>query len=64
MTYPELFLSGTPGLLITLKIGLLAFVIYSVVRSGIRTEPARVSVRRPSRNSRHQVWKRWDPSLP
>ena len=55
MTYPELFLSGTPGLLITLKIGLLAFVIYSVVRSGIRTEPARVSVRRPSRNSRHQV---------
>jgi hypothetical protein len=54
MTYPDLLHPGLAGLLIALKLGILAFAVSSVARRVIRTEPARMAVGKPSRNSRRR----------
>jgi len=54
MTYPDLLHPGLAGLLIALKLGILAFVVSSVARGVIRKAPARVATEMSSRNS----WRR------
>lgn len=51
MTYPDLLHPGLAGLLIALKLGILAFALSPVARRVIRTAPARVAREKPSPNS-------------